>query len=93
MPLEEAVRRATALAADHMGIRDRGRLAAGQAADLVLFDPQTVIDRATPQDPHRLSTGIVAVWVNGEPVFTDGKATGRRPGRVLRRSGVKAQAP
>jgi N-acyl-D-amino-acid deacylase len=85
LTLEEAVRRATALAADHMGITDRGRLAKGQAADLVLFDPQVIIDRSTPQDPHKVSAGVMTVWVNGESVFQDGKTTGRRPGKVLRR--------
>lgn len=87
LTLEEAVRRASALAADHVGLTDRGRLARGQAADLVLFDPQSVIDRATPQDPQEVSAGIITVWVNGESVFQDGQATGRRPGRALRREG------
>lgn len=91
LTLEEAVRRATALAADHMGIADRGRLARGQAADLVLFDPQAIIDRSTPQDPHRVSTGVITVWVNGESVFQDGKTTGRLPGRVLRRATKSAE--
>lgn len=85
LPLEEAVRRMTSLAADHAGIAERGRLAAGVYADLVLFDPAKVMDRATTSDPHALSTGIERVWVNGQAVFAEGKATGMRPGRVLRR--------
>ena len=86
MPLTEAVHRMTALAAEHMGIRDRGRLTPGAYADLVLFDPATVMDRATPQEPHLTSVGIARVWVNGAEVYADGKATGARPGRVIRRA-------
>ena len=85
LSLAEAVHKATALAAEHMGFTDRGRIAKGLAADLVLFDPSTVIDNATTEKPHELSTGIVTVWVNGVPVFAEGKATGARPGVVLRR--------
>jgi N-acyl-D-amino-acid deacylase len=85
MPLEEAIRRMTSLAAAHMGIRDRGRIAPGAFADLVLFDPGTVIDRATPQDPHATSVGIVRVWVNGQEVYAEGKTTSARPGRILTR--------
>jgi N-acyl-D-amino-acid deacylase len=84
--LEEAVYKMTGLAADHMGIKDRGRLVPGAYADLVLFDPATVIDRATTTDPHALAAGIERVWVNGRPVFVNGAATGQRPGRVLRRA-------
>jgi N-acyl-D-amino-acid deacylase len=85
LSLPDAVRRATGLAADHMGIGSRGRIQPGQMADLVLFDPATVIDRATTDDPHALSVGIVTVWVNGEVVLTEGRTTGRHPGMVLRR--------
>jgi N-acyl-D-amino-acid deacylase len=85
LALEQAIRKATALAADHMGLRDRGRLVPGAFADLVLLDPATVLDRATTDDPHALSVGIERVWVNGEMVFEDGESTGVRPGRVLRR--------
>lgn len=88
--LEQAVRKATALAADHVGIRDRGRLVPGAFADLVLFDPATVADRATTDDPHAIAAGIERVWVNGTVVFASGKATGARPGRVLRRVGGAA---
>jgi N-acyl-D-amino-acid deacylase len=82
--LEEAVRKMTSLPADQFSFRDRGRLAAGLAADVVVFDPATVGDRATYADPHQYPTGIVHVFVNGEPVVKDGTQTEARPGRVLR---------
>jgi N-acyl-D-amino-acid deacylase len=85
LSLEEAVRRMTSLAAEHMGLRDRGRLVPGAWADLVLFDPATVVDRATTADPHALSIGIERVWVNGRVVYAGGESSGARPGRVLRR--------
>ncbi len=90
LSLEEAVRKMTSLAAGHLGLRDRGRLVAGAYADLVLFDPATVTDRATTADPHALATGIERVWVNGQAVFAGGSATGAKPGRVLRREGCPA---
>ena len=87
--LESAVHKMTALAADHVGLEDRGRLVPGAFADLVLFNPATVIDRATTSDPHALATGIERVWVNGRVVFASGAASGLRPGRVLRRKGTR----
>jgi N-acyl-D-amino-acid deacylase len=75
----------TSLAAEHMGIRDRGHITPGMYADLVLFDPATVIDRATPQEPHLTSVGIERVWVNGSEVFADNKTTAARPGMVIKR--------
>ncbi|HMC54751.1 MAG TPA: serine hydrolase, partial [Gemmatimonadaceae bacterium] len=97
LTLEDAVRRMTSLAAANMGITDRGRIAPGQAADLVLFDPATVVDRATLKDPHALSVGINTVWVNGDEVFAGGRPTGRYPGKVLRRTssvaGTAARSP
>ena len=86
MTLEVAIRKATSLAAEHVGIRDRGTIRPGAFADLVLFDPATVIDRATTTEPHAMSVGIARVWVNGAPVFEKGAVTGQRPGRVLRRA-------
>ena len=83
--MEEAVRRMTSLPAERFGLTGRGRLKQNYAADLVLFDPKTVKDRATFEDPKQVSAGIVAVWVNGKTVWHDGKATGARPGRALRR--------
>jgi N-acyl-D-amino-acid deacylase len=85
LALEEAVRKMTGLAAAHMGIGDRGLVRPGQHADLVLFDPARVADRATTTTPHLVSEGIESVWVNGVVVYEGGKATGRRPGRVIRR--------
>ncbi len=86
LALEEAVHRMTSLAAEHMGIKDRGRITPGTFADLVLFDPAAVIDRATPQEPHLTSVGVARVWVNGAEVFADGKTTAARPGKVIRRA-------
>ena len=86
LPLGEAVRKMTSLSAEHVGLVGRGRIAPGHAADLVLFDPATVGDVATPAAPHELSRGIVTVWVNGEPVWDDGRPTGNHPGQVLRRA-------
>jgi N-acyl-D-amino-acid deacylase len=91
LTLEEAIRKMTSLAASNVGIGDRGVIRAGLAADLVLFDPRTVSDRATLKDPHALSTGIKTVWVNGEIVFDEGKTTGNHPGRALRRVGAQAR--
>jgi N-acyl-D-amino-acid deacylase len=85
MPLETAIKKATSLPAAHMGIARRGAIKPGYYADLVLFDPATVLDRATPADPHAVSVGIEAVWVNGAAVYRQGKTTGAHPGRVIRR--------
>jgi N-acyl-D-amino-acid deacylase len=85
VPLEEAIRKFTGLAATNMGITDRGLISEGMVADLVLFDPVTVTDHATPQQPELLSTGITTVWVGGEVVYTQGAVTDARPGRVIRR--------
>jgi N-acyl-D-amino-acid deacylase len=83
--LPEAVRKMTSLSAAHVGIVDRGRIAPGHFADLVLFDPATVVDRATPTAPRERAVGIRRVWVNGEVVYEAGAATGKYPGRVVRR--------
>jgi len=83
--MEEAVRRMTSLPAERFGLTARGRLKQNYAADLVLFDPNSVKDRATFEDPKQVSAGIVAVWVNGKTVWRDGRATSARPGRALRR--------
>jgi N-acyl-D-amino-acid deacylase len=84
-PMEEAIRRMTSLPAERFGFTARGRLKQAYAADLVLFEPKSVKDRATFEDPKQVSAGIVAVWVNGKKVWRDGAATGARPGRALRR--------
>ena len=75
----------TSLSAANVGLKQRGLIAQGHYADLVLFDPNTVIDRATTKDPRALSEGIDTVWVSGEIVFQNGKAAGRYPGKVLKR--------
>ncbi|WP_119165308.1 N-acyl-D-amino-acid deacylase family protein [Algihabitans albus] len=82
--LEEAVRKMTGLPASEFGLSDRGRLAVGAAADLVLFDPDEVIDAATFEAPKTPARGILEVWVNGRSVWRDGATTGARPGRALR---------
>jgi N-acyl-D-amino-acid deacylase len=87
LTLAEAVRKMTSLSAAHVGIRDRGRIAPGYFADLVLFDPRTISDQATPTAPRERSVGIQTVWVNGQVVYDGGAVTGRYPGRVLRGGG------
>jgi len=85
MPLEEGIRRMTSLSARHVGIAERGSIQVGHYADLVLFDPEKVGDRATPEAPHLPSTGIEKVWVNGQLVIEGGEITGNRPGKPIRR--------
>ncbi|MFS0737518.1 D-aminoacylase [Sphingomonas sp. 1P06PA] len=87
MPLGEAVRRLTALPAANLAIKDRGRLAPGMAADIVLFDPAKVTDRATVEQPAVLATGVRDVFVNGVAVVSQGRHTGAKPGRVVRGPG------
>ncbi len=83
--LEEGVHKITALPAAHVGIVDRGTIEEGAYADLVLFDPATVIDRSTVEEPHLSSAGIDTVWVNGQIVYQNGETTGNRPGMPIRR--------
>ncbi|HEY3280995.1 MAG TPA: D-aminoacylase [Armatimonadota bacterium] len=85
LSLEEAVRRMTLLPASRIGLKDRGLLREGYKADLVVFDPATVDDSATYEEPHQFPTGIGTVVVNGQMVIRDGAHTGARPGTVLRR--------
>lgn len=87
LPLEKAIAAMTNRAANAIGIPDRGLLAVGMKADLVLFNPNTVQDHATVKNTQQLSTGISAVWVNGELVLQDGESTGARPGEALKRNG------
>ena len=82
----------TSLAANVIMARDRGRIAVGLAADLVVFDPVRVRDRATFAEPALLSEGIDYVIVNGVPVLEKGKLTGAKPGRVLRGPGAREAA-
>src|SRR5207237_8738470 len=84
VPVEEAVARLTARAADRLGLTDRGRSEPGKRADLVLLDPAAYIDDATYEDPKRSPDGVLGVWVAGERVVDRGVLTGARPGGVLR---------
>ncbi len=90
--LPEAIRKMTSLSAANVGLTDRGTIAPGQAADLVLFDPQRIADRATTADATAMSVGIRAVWVNGDLVFDKGTPTHAHPGRVLRRAAGRRTA-
>jgi dihydroorotase/N-acyl-D-amino-acid deacylase len=90
--LEEAVRKMTSAVAARLSIRDRGLLREGFAADVVIFDPATIGDRATYESPHQLSTGVRHVLVNGVAVVSDGAHTGARPGRIVRGPGYAAAA-
>lgn len=88
LTLEDAVKKMTRLPAQSIGLTDRGRLLADLAADITIFDPQTVIDRSTWDDPNRYAEGVPHVLVNGVWVLKDGKTTGQAPGRFVRpRSG------
>jgi N-acyl-D-amino-acid deacylase len=85
--LEEAIRKLTSLPADTLRIKDRGRLTVGQFADVVVFDPKTIAERATYEQPHQYAVGMRHVWVNGTQVLKDGEHTGATPGRVVRGPG------
>jgi len=83
LPLEDAVRKMSSAVADRLGMRNRGRLAKGCQADVVIFDPETIGDRATFADPHQLSVGVRDVWVNGVQVFKEGVHTEAKPGQIV----------
>lgn len=85
LPVEEAVRKMTSLAASRAFLKDRGVLRAGMKADIVVFDPRNIRDLATYEDPYQFSEGIRHVIVNGSPVLRDAKITGALPGRVIAR--------
>jgi dihydroorotase/N-acyl-D-amino-acid deacylase len=87
LSLEEAIRKFSALPAQRMRLADRGVLKAGMWADIVVFDPETVRDLATFEDPNQLAVGMDYVLVNGVPVIENGKMTGALPGKVLRGPG------
>lgn len=88
LSLEEAVRKMTLAPLRRVGIHDRGLVREGLAADLVLFDPERITDLSTYEEPKKYPEGIRMVMVNGEVVVMDGEHTGKKPGRVLRRTGV-----
>jgi N-acyl-D-amino-acid deacylase len=83
LTLPDAVRKMTTLPAARLKLRDRGAIRVGMKADLVLFDPATIADRSTFEAPHLRARGIHTVFVNGEPVWTSDRASGRRPGVVI----------
>jgi len=87
LTLEDAIRKFTSLPAQRMRLADRGVLKAGMWADVVVFDPDSVRDRATFEQPNQLSEGMKWVLVNGVPVIAEGKATGALPGKVIRGPG------
>lgn len=93
IPLEDAVRKMTSAVATRLSIRDRGLLRPGNYADIVLFDPRTVADRATFENPHQISAGLPYVLVNGTVVVDNGKHTGAKPGRALRGPGYQSTKP
>ncbi len=93
IPLEEAMRKLTSLPATNLRIRDRGRLEPGYFADVVVFDPATIQDHATYEEPHQYSTGVHHVWVNGTQVLKNGEHTGATPGRVVRGPGWQPEEP
>jgi N-acyl-D-amino-acid deacylase len=84
LTLSEAVRKMTSLPAQRFKLKDRGLVRAGFKADLVVFDPSTILDRATFQEPQLTSEGVKHVFVNGTEVWTDNRATGDRSGHALR---------
>jgi len=81
LPLEEAIRKMTSAVAARLGLRQRGLLSPGYHADVLLFDPNTIADRATYTDTHQLSAGVSDVWVNGVRVLERGRHTGAKPGQ------------
>jgi N-acyl-D-amino-acid deacylase len=83
LTLEDAVRKMSSALCDRLGLRDRGQIRAGFYADVVIFDPETVGDRATFEDPHQLSVGVRDVWINGGRVLKDGEHTGAKPGKIV----------
>jgi N-acyl-D-amino-acid deacylase len=89
LTLEDAIRKLTSSTANRLSIPDRGLVKEGFYADLVLFDPATVADRATYENPHQLSAGIQEVFVNGVAVLHEGKVTGAKPGRIVRGPGYR----
>ena len=90
IPLEEAVRRLSALPADNMKLDRRGRLLTGHYADIVIFDQATIRDHATFDRPHQFASGVRDVLVNGVPVLREGEHTGATPGRVVDGPGRKS---
>jgi N-acyl-D-aspartate/D-glutamate deacylase len=93
LPLEQAIRKITSLPAQRERLAGRGLIKEGFFADITIFDPGSIIDKATYQQPAQLAEGVKFVLVNGQVVFENGKATGAMPGRALKGQGVSSQAP
>lgn len=87
LTLEEAIRKITSLPASNLGLKKRGLLTVGNFADVVVFDPSTIRDKATFDEPHQYAEGVRHVWVNGVQVLQDGEHTGAKPGRCVRGPG------
>jgi dihydroorotase/N-acyl-D-amino-acid deacylase len=90
MSLEDAIRKMSSAVATRLSIGDRGVLKNGLWADIVVFDPETIADKATFEKPHQLSVGMKYVFVNGVTVVRDGKHTGAKPGMIVRGPGYRA---
>lgn len=91
LTLEDAIRKMTSSVADRLCLYERGQLRKGFLADLIIFDPDTVSDVATFEDPHQLSVGVSDVWVNGSRVLKESVHTGAKPGRIVNGPGYKKQ--
>jgi N-acyl-D-amino-acid deacylase len=89
--LEEAIRKMTSMPAQRFGLTDRGLLRQGYQADIVIFDPATISDRATFEKPHAYAQGFSYVIVNGGVVIENGKHTGKRSGMVIRGRGYRGE--
>ena|SRR5262249_30430921 len=89
LPVEQAIRKITSLPAQRARLRDRGLIKEGYFADITIFDPATIKDRATYESANQLSEGVKYVWVNGQLEYEDGQLTGTKAGKVLRGPGWK----
>jgi N-acyl-D-amino-acid deacylase len=92
LTIENAIRKMTSLPAQKLGLQDRGLIKEGMYADIVVFDPEKVTDKATFADPHQYAEGIQYVIVNGKTVVEKGKHTGSLSGRVLRKMAMRTKA-
>jgi N-acyl-D-amino-acid deacylase len=92
IPMAEAIRKLTSFPAATLRIKQRGTLAPGYFADVVVFDPKTIADRSTYEKPHQYAVGVKHVWVNGGQVLKDGEHTGLKPGRAIRGPGYKVRS-
>ena len=88
LTLEDAIRKMSSFPAQRMGLSDRGVLRPGMKADVVVFNPATIVDKATFEKPHQYAEGVVDVIVNGQPTLKGGTMTGERAGRSLRHEGA-----